>query len=263
MITAFVGIYDESIDDENNSSRGGGKTTGIVYYLHADYENESRHIFTNFKCSFAKVMSAQNIVNELIQNQKIYLKEGVSVGLTEMQTVLNSLGSSAKQILFLNYWAGQTRKLNCDLNWDIQRYWDANNRLRSQTDNILKPMKYHANGKHCRIDRCTEHHYVKIFSEKPYRKYPITDNEVIDTWETGKLYDTNELVFDNITFDTSTKEKRAEPIIKLAKLEKIKKLDKIPVIDAIICPNCKGANICHFGKHSHICFDCDERFKTL
>lgn len=253
MITAIVGTYDADYDDEG-SSRGAGKTTTIVYYLDADYE-EGRHIFTNFKCSFATVLPAQKIVNEILNNQELYLKEGVSVGLTEISTVLNSLGSTPKQILFLNYWAGQTRKLNCDLYWDIQRYEDANNRLRSATDNILKPKKYHySDNKHCRIDRCMEHHYVKIFSEKPYRDYPITGLEVIDTWKTGKLYDTNQLVFDELILNDKKIEK--------ADLIKVKKepILVIPIIQKIICPECKSENLISFGKKVKICYDCEHRF---
>jgi hypothetical protein len=254
MITAIVGTYDRDFDDEG-SSRGAGKTTSMIYYLHADKYEEGRNIFTNFKCSFATVLPAQKIVNEILGNQKKYLEEGVSVGLTEMSTVLNSLGSTPKQILFLNYWAGQTRKLNCDLYWDIQRYEDANNRLRSATDTILKPKKYHySNNKHCRIDRCKEHHYVKIFSEKPYISRPITGNEVIDTWVSGELYDTNELVFDEIIIK-SDKEKKQEQQ-KIRKLE-VKEIAKSNVIK---CPECKSENLVKFAKNVRVCYDCETRF---
>lgn len=247
MITAIVGTYDRDYDEEG-SSRGAGKTTTMIYYLDAD-KDEGRHIFTNFYCSFATVLPAQKIIDEILSNQELYLREGVSVGLTEMSTVLNSLGSTPKQILFLNYWAGQTRKLNCDLYWDIQRYEDANNRLRSATDNVLKPKKYHyEDNKHCRIDRCLKHHYVKIFSEKPYKMYPLTGNEVIDTWLTGKMYDTNQLIFDEIIIKEKVKKEK----------KIVKKVERI--VEKVVCPECKSEDITHFGK-SHICNSCDLRFK--
>lgn len=255
MIIALVGIYDDYEVDDTGSSRGGGKTTSMVYYLDADYE-EGRYIFTNFWCSFAKVLPAQKIVDEILAHPEKYKKDGVSVGLTEFQTVLGSLGSGAKQVLFLNYWVTQTRKLNVDLYYDLQRFRDANNRVRAMTDNVLKPRKYHADGKPCRMDRCTEHHYVKIFSEKPYRVNPLTGNEVIDTWLTGKMYNTNELIFDAL--DLPDKGKRDLPIE-----PKIDIIKKTGVETCIICPECTSKNIVKMGKTRYVCYDCEYQFNLL
>lgn len=199
MINAFVssihGLGEEY--DDFGSVRGNGKTVSLVYSLHEDME-EGRAIFTNFKCNFSIMLPAKQILDELNNNQEKYRIKGVSIGLTEMQVVLNSLGGSPQVSKFCSYFAAQTRKRNCDVYWDAQVFWEVNNRWRNQTDNIFRPFKVHESGDLCGKDSCPELHWVLIHGIKPYAPYNILGEEVINCQEVGAMFDTNEIVFDEI-----------------------------------------------------------------
>lgn len=201
MINAFVssihGLGEEY--DDYGSVRGNGKTVSLVYSLYEDKE-EGREIFTNFKCNFSIMLPAKQILEELNKNQEKYREMGVSIGLTEMQTVLNSLGGSPEVSKFCSFFAAQTRKRNCDVYWDSQVFWEVNNRWRNQTDNIFRPFKIHEDGSQCGIDSCKELHWVLIHGIKPYVPYNILGDEVINCQEVGAMFDTNEIVFDEIIF---------------------------------------------------------------
>lgn len=191
MITAFVGIYDDS--NELGCLRGNGKTCSMVYYLHQDFL-EGRKVFSNFYTTFSKQMPTQQIL-EIIKAEKL---TNISVAITETQQVLNSLGSSQQAVKFISEWVSQTRKNDTDLYFDCQRFNDVHIRLRKQTDIILRPEKYHADGNICNFDRCSQKHYISIFAEKPFREKAITGDKYIDASEVGKMYDTNQIVYDEI-----------------------------------------------------------------
>ena len=207
MISAFVssihGLGEDN--DDYGSVRGNGKTISLVFSLHEDKE-EGRKIFTNFKCKFADMLPAKQILEEINNNQEKYMEKGVSVGLTEMQTVLNSLGGSPEVSKFCSFFAAQTRKRNVDVYWDAQVFWEVNNRWRNQTDNIFRPFKIHENGDLCPIDSCKQNHWVIIHGIKPYANYNILGEEIINCQETGKLYDTNQVIFDEIVIKRKKKE---------------------------------------------------------
>lgn len=206
MITAFIGQISgiEDICNQWGSIRGNGKTCCMVYYLYEDFL-EGRDIFTNFKTTFSTLLPAKKIIEEIKNNQEYYNKKGVSVGLTEFQTTLNSLGSPQDVIKFTSFWGAQSRKLNCDISFDLQRFLDANNRFRNQSDIILRPVKLHKNGEMCKKDRCDKDHYFIIFSLKPEYNVPINFKELVVANEVGQLYNTNEMVFDEIIIEKKKK----------------------------------------------------------
>lgn len=208
MISAFVSsIHGLGEDSEDYGSvRGNGKTISQVFALHEDKE-EGRAIFTNYKCTLGKMLPAQKIIEEISNNQDKYNEMGVSVGFTEMQTVLNSLGGSPAVTKFSSFFAAQSRKLNVDVYWDAQILWEVNNRWRNQTDYIFRPFKIHENGEICLIDRCKKDHWVIIHGIKPHIPYNILGEEVINCQEVGKMYNTNEIVFDEIVIEKKKKTK--------------------------------------------------------
>lgn len=210
MISFFVGQL-TGIDDgtENwGSIRGNGKDMSMVYYLNKDAE-EGRAIFTNFYTTFSTQLPAQKIVDEITKNPLKYKKNGVSVGLTELSTVLNSLGSSAAQVKFLSYWVQQTRKTNTDVYGNLQRFVDLHPRFRNAADYVLRPVKIHADLSICWYDDISsceyDEHFIQIYSLKPLINEPITGNDVIVCSEVGKLYNTDEIVYDEIIIPKKNK----------------------------------------------------------
>jgi hypothetical protein len=197
MITAYIssmlGLGEEYGD--YGSVRGNGKTISMVYDLFLDFE-DGRTVFTNFETNFSIILPMKKIILELKNNPKKYFDNGISVGITEIQTALNSLGGSTEVIKTSSFVAAQTRKTNCDFKYDLQIFKELNNRFRNQTDIILRPAKFHKNGEICLKDKCSMEHWIEIYGIKPDRPYNILGDERINCQEMGKKYNTNEVVFD-------------------------------------------------------------------
>ena len=214
MITAIIssirGLGEEY--EDYGSVRGNGKNVLETFALYEDYEN-GRKIFTNYYTTFSEQMSFQNIIQYLKDNPKEFQSRGVSFGISEIQTAFNSIGNSKAVTMLVSTVAAQTRKLNCDMYYDLQILWEAGNRLRNQTDVILRPIKLHADGTICLKDSCEEEHWVIAHSIKPPKPYNILRDEkgnemAINCQEIGKLYDTNELIFDEIIIPTKKNSKK-------------------------------------------------------
>lgn len=224
MITAIIASIEGLGEDygDYTSVRGNGKDMTMNYFLHEDKLGEDRAIITNYKCLFAdKILPFQKIIEEIDNNKEYYQKKGVSVGITEIQTALNSLGSSQLVIKACTFFAAQTRKRNCDVYYNLQVLKEVNNRWRNQTDTILRPIKIHSDGSVCTKDRCKEtdekgqllKHYIIVHSIKP----PIPQNILIDDdgkefciscEDVGKLYDSDEIIFDEFKIPEKSKRVR-------------------------------------------------------
>lgn len=202
MITAIIGTISEI--EEDGSIRGNGKNITETYYLKND-SLSGRKIFTNYYTNFSEVLPAKQIIEKCLAEYQNY-PNGISIGLTEIQVTFDSMGSKKNQTRFIMWFIQQSRKLNADVYYDTQRLQDVNIKLRVQTDNMLQPVKIHSDGKTCRLDRCARlDHFIKVYSLKPYRKRPITGNEVIDCSIVGKMYNTRQLVFDEVIIDEPKK----------------------------------------------------------
>ena len=163
MIHAFVGII--RVRGSNQCMRGNGKTLSMTGYLYLKHLKGSP-VYTNYYTDFSdKIDSCQNIINYLHDEKP----ENVSCGFTEMQNVINSLGSGAKKVLFINKFASQIRKIDAEALYDTQRLYDINNRLREHTDVIWIPEKRHIeDGSLCNNDRCKKDHDVYVWRYEPY-----------------------------------------------------------------------------------------------
>jgi hypothetical protein len=106
------------------------------------------------------------------------------------------MGVNNKIIMkFVNRFIAQSRKADNETWMTAQRYNDIPRRMRAQIDRILIPVKKHEDGSLCYQDKCKRHHWIEVYSDKPYRKTPIS---LIDTWVIGKYYDTNEIITDEL-----------------------------------------------------------------
>ena len=188
MITAFVGtIYEES----DTPISGNGKTGSMVGIAALDHFQNGKTIWSNFHTGFSECKGFQEMIDTIGNEEHPELILCVS----EMQNVLNSLGSSTKQVLFIDKFCSQLRKLKVDLYWDTQRFRNVHLRLRTYTDVILIPIKCHFDGSQCNYNLCKKPHQVLLYSYKPAKDKPIVK---FNMCEVGKLYDTNEIIYDQL-----------------------------------------------------------------
>lgn len=190
MIVAFVGtIYEES----KCPISGNGKTGSMTGVLMLDHYNKHKTIWTNYETDFSdKVCGLQEMI-DTIGNVK---HDNLILGISEMGQILNSIGSKNNQVLFIEKFVSQIRKLHVELYWDAQRFRSIHLRLRSFTDIIYIPRKFHMDGQICNYNLCRKPHKVSLYSYKPDRgNEPLIS---FDMTKVGKHYNTDEVVYDTI-----------------------------------------------------------------
>jgi len=197
MIVAIVGTMN---DETNCPISGNGKTCSMVGYAYLDYL-KGKHIWSNFETTFSEeVIGMQKMIEQIGDKEH----PDTILLISEMQQVLNSIGSSYDQILFIDMFASQLRKLDVDLYYDTQRFNNIHKRLRVHTDVILIPKKYHIDNSPCNFNRCMKPHKIYIYSEKPY----INEHRIIfDASRVGQLYNTKEIVMDKLIIPSRKKVK--------------------------------------------------------
>jgi len=186
MIIAFVGTLD---DESETPISGTGKTCSMTGYGYMDYL-EGKKIFSNYFTSFSEeIIGFQAMINKLKGN----FSPNTILLVSEMQNVLNSIGSSQEQVLFIDSFASQMRKIDVDLYYDTQRLMNIHKRLRVHTDVILIPYKTHYDNEACYFNRCQKPHKIYVYSHKPFKEKPII---CFDAVEVGKMYKTYEIIYD-------------------------------------------------------------------
>jgi len=186
MIVAFIGTMD---DESMTPISGTGKTCGMTGYGYMDYL-EGNKIYSNYFTNFSEeVLGFQAMINKL----KGVPSPNTKLLVSEMQNVLNSIGSTQQQVLFIDSFASQMRKIDVDLYYDTQRFMNIHKRLRVHTDVILIPYKAHMDNQACYFNRCQKPHKIYIYSQKPYKPKPIM---CFDATEVGKMYNTFEIIYD-------------------------------------------------------------------
>jgi hypothetical protein len=194
------------MDNENTELciRGNGKTCYNVYLLYKYYKR-GYEVWTNFYTSFSsKIIGFQEMIDTLKELRKDGDDRKIVFGVTEMQDLINSVGSEKNQILYVDSFTNQMRKLGADCIYDTQIFKNVNIRLRRHTENIRIPFKYHLDGKQCNYDNCEQKHIIEVYSFKPFRKRYI---KRLKAWEVGKLYNTKEMVIDQLIIPVTKKEK--------------------------------------------------------
>lgn len=207
MFMAFVGL----IDNENTELciRGNGKTCCMTYYLYR-YFLLNKKIWTNYETTFSdEVIGFQEMIDRLKEMKKNNKVINIILGVTEMQELINSVGSEQNQIMFVDSFANQMRKLNTDCLYDTQVHKSINIKLRRHTENIRIPLKLHEDESVCNFDRCAEKHLIDIRSFKPWRDYPI---KRIKAYEVGKLYNTEDIVIDKLEIPKEEKTQKKKVI---------------------------------------------------
>jgi hypothetical protein len=188
MIVAFVGTMD---DESATPISGTGKTCSMTGYGYLDYL-EGNKVYSNFYTNFSEeILGFQAMINKL----KGVPSPNTKLMVSEMQNVLNSIGSTQQQVLFIDSFASQMRKIDVDLYYDTQRFMNIHKRLRVHTDVILIPYKTHMDNQACFFNRCQKPHKILIYSQKPFREKPVL---CFDATEVGKMYNTFEIIYDTL-----------------------------------------------------------------
>lgn len=197
MITAFVGTRDDD-EDSITCIRGNGKTCSMTGCAYLDYL-EGREIWSNYKTDFSdEIIGFQQMINKIRKEEK--RKKDLVLCITEMQQIINSIGSKIKQVLFIDLFASQLRKYDVDLYYDTQRYNNIHKRLRMHTDNIFLPYKTHMDNSPCNFDRCKKDHKIFLYCIKPRRPKWL---KVFNAPNVGKHYNTKDIVYDKIVIPTN------------------------------------------------------------
>ena len=191
MITGFVGVIENNPDAPIS---GNGKTGSMVGVSYLDHLNKNKRIWSNFETDYSeKICGLQEMIDTIGDEPQ----EDLIICVTEMQRILNSIGSSTKQVRFIENFASQLRKLKVDLYYDTQRFKSIHLRLRNFTDIIFVPKKYHFDYTPCNYNLCKKPHLVCLYVYKPtgYTKDVIRFNmEMV-----GQHYNSDEICMDVLT----------------------------------------------------------------
>jgi hypothetical protein len=160
MITAFVGTVS---DESDTPISGNGKTCCMTGVSYMDFLS-GRKVWSNYYTDFSEETIG---MQEMIEKIGDAPHPDLILCVSEMQHVLNSIGSTYDQILFIDAFASQLRKLDIDLYYDTQRFNNIHKRLRVHTDVILVPIKYHMDNTPCNFNRCQKPHKIFLYSHKP------------------------------------------------------------------------------------------------
>jgi hypothetical protein len=165
-IVAFVGTIDE--DESALPITGNGKTVGMTGYGYIDFL-AGREIWSNYETDFSsKVMRFQEMVEIIIERAKNdEHSPNLILLVTEMRKILDAIGSNTEQVLYINEFTEQIRKIGCTLYYDTQRFMSIHKRLRIDTNIILIPYKTHFDENPCYLPSCMKPHKIYIFSHKP------------------------------------------------------------------------------------------------
>jgi ribosomal 50S subunit-recycling heat shock protein len=132
LITTICGLPDVNGNTINvkGTIRGNGKTLTMTYFLFADYVKQGRIIYTNYKTTFSKCLNAKQLIDLVYQDDL----ENISIGLDEIQTIVNSMGEKKEKAEFVTMLYNQARKKSIDIYQAVQREKDVFNRVRLQRD---------------------------------------------------------------------------------------------------------------------------------
>lgn len=219
------------------SKKGNGKTLVMTYYGFREFKEQGRKVYSNYHTTFSIYKPAQEIMDDLgrildlagkfgaygtitdiingfdrifahypltpVEQTELYeLRSlfyeyfGSLILLTEFQKYFNSLGTSTKTVKWIEGILTQLRKLEIDLMWDSQRPISAGNRSREYTETYLVPQKFHSEDlSPCDKDICPLDHLIYVFSDVPFREKELC---ILIAKEVGTLYETNEIIGDNL-----------------------------------------------------------------
>jgi hypothetical protein len=200
-IIAFVGTIDE--DESAIPITGNGKTVSMTGYALIDFNNK-KEVWTNYETDFSETVGFQEMINRVKENARNnQIKEGLVLCVTEMRKLLDAIGSFTEQVLFVDDFAEQIRKLKCSLYYDTQRYNSIHKRLRIHTNMVLIPYKTHFDDTPCYTPSCMKPHKIYVYSHKPENPINPKTGEMIprkifNAKVVGGHFNTEEFCYDKL-----------------------------------------------------------------
>lgn len=201
-VQIFIGCIDE--EQRNTSIIRNGKTLGMVGFNYLDYL-KGWEIWTNYTCKFAEYenIGMQGMINKLKKEDIGSRKIVMSV--SELGDILDSIGSTTNQVLFINSFLRQIGKIGGSegevlFRGDLQRFFDLHKRFRIHTTEIIIPVKIHMDDKtQCNAIKCKRPHQIECYLYKPcLPELDETPIQIFNSQEVGKLYDTYQIVKDKL-----------------------------------------------------------------
>jgi len=193
MIAGFIGCIDEETIKAPIS--GNGKTCSMTGYGKLE-SDAGKKVWSNYHTTFSdEVIGMQGMINKIKEETINY---DLVLLVSEIQNILDSCGSTQNEMLFIDNFLRQLRKVgddtgSVDLYYDNQRFMSLQKRLRIHTTNILIPYKTHFDNTPCYATKCKDRHKIYVFSHKPFIEKELI---IFDASEVGKLYNTYEVVYD-------------------------------------------------------------------
>jgi hypothetical protein len=207
MITAFVGTIDE--DESALPITGNGKTVSMTGYALLDYK-KGNEVWSNYQTDFSEFIGFQEMINRVKENSRNdCIKDNLVLVVTEMRKLLDAVGSEKEQILFVDDFAEQIRKLKCSLYYDTQRFNSVQKRLRIHTNVVLIPYKTHMDDNPCFSPSCMKPHKIYVYSHKPenpvYKDGSMIPRKCFNASVVGKHFNTHEFCYDKLILPKAEK----------------------------------------------------------
>ena len=180
--------------------------TGFGYLAHL----KGQKIFSNYETTFSEeIIGVQSFINNIKQakiDQDEYYKNSLYLA-TEFQKILNSIGSSTGEILFIDAFCSELRKHDIDFFYDTQRFNNIHLRMRIHTDYIFQTFKYHMDNTPCNFDRCQKAHKIYVYSYKPRKHKHVM---CFDATKVGQMYNTKEICYDELDIPKKNKGRKSK-----------------------------------------------------
>ncbi len=223
----IIGILGQLIGDrpsmapgfQRPSPCGNGKTLTMVHFLYQEFIQRESPIITNFHTRHLGTEWGTPSWSTYLPSQQIFdnwfdIDDGTIIAITELQSLINSAGRSAKLITYIEKCLQQRRKKGFQIFWDSQSLGSSDKRWRDATDYIYRPEKWHCTWspeyqaftptEPCPMDICPERHQIFVYQEYPTPgtiEEMIKPKLILNAWEIGQLFDTKENMKDVLRFN--------------------------------------------------------------
>jgi hypothetical protein len=195
MIVAFIGCMD---DESMLPISGIGKTCALTGYGLLNHL-KGRTIYANYKTDFAIEQGFQTTIDTIIEEEENDIHhDNVDILITEMQKIIDAIGSDKKATLYIDNFAAQLRKSGANLFYDTQRFFSIQKRMRVHTDVILKPIKTHMDNSPCIINNCKADHKIFVYQLKPEPRKGHELKRVFIASKVGSHYDSRQYIIDKL-----------------------------------------------------------------
>ena len=199
MITCITGGKLNHMQDKGN-----GKTATMTFFLLISKYPEAKlnlnkvislgkkrniKVITNYKCKLADEILNMKQMYELFKKDEL---KNCIIAIDELQVFFDShygikKSSIAEMLMRL---VQQSRKRNIEIFYTTQRYENIHLVIRTHTNYVYEPIKFHYDKSLCLNDKCFKPHFIKVVSLQFMKTFTFPLNPIL------KLYDSSYLVLE-------------------------------------------------------------------